>query len=54
MKSYLKLWDGRRVAIEQTTTAITATFEGDKEPRAITSTDYMRLVMMGTPCGTIE
>ena len=53
MKSYLKLWDGRKVAIEQTTTAITATFEGEK-PKAITSTDYMRYVMMGTPCGTIE
>lgn len=54
MKSYLKLWDGRKVTIEQTTTAITATFEGEKQSKTITSTDYMRLVMMGTPCGTIE
>lgn len=53
MKSYLKLWDGRKVTIEQTTTAILATFEGE-EPKRISSQDYMHLVCVGTPCGNIE
>lgn len=53
MKTYLKLWDGRRVAIEQTTTGIIATVDGG-EPKAITSQDYMHLVCVGTPCGNIE
>lgn len=53
MKTTLKLWDGRRVAIEQTTTAIIAQFEGE-EPKHISSQDYMHLVCVGTPCGNIE
>lgn len=53
MKTYLKLWDGRKVTIEQTITAILATFEGE-EPKRISSQDYMHLVCAGTPCGNIE
>ncbi len=53
MKTYLKLWDGRKVTIEQTTTAILATYEGE-EPKRISSQDYMHLVCAGTPCGNIE
>lgn len=50
MVTRYKLYDGRRVAVEQTTTAILARFEGETEPRHITSTDYMRIVMAGVPC----
>ena len=53
MKTCLKLFDGRKVAIEQTTTGIIATVDGG-EPKAITSQDYMRLVCVGTPCDNIE
>ena len=53
MKTCLKLFNGRKVAIEQTTTAILATFEGE-EPKRISSQDYMHLVCVGTPCGNIE
>jgi hypothetical protein len=49
MVTKYKLYDGRRVAVEQTTTAILAHFEGE-QPRHITSTDYMRIVMAGVPC----
>jgi len=49
MKTVLKLYDGRKVTVEQTITAITAHYEGEPEPRAITSEQYMRLVMAGTP-----
>ncbi len=48
----LKLLDGRRVTIEQTITAITAHYDGEPEPRAISSEQYMRLVMAGVPVGT--
>ncbi len=53
MTTTLKLWDGRRVAIEQTTTAIIATFEGC-EPKAIDSRTYMKYVLQGTPCDSIK
>jgi hypothetical protein len=53
MKTTLKLWDGRKVAIEQTTTGIIATVDGG-EPKAITTSKYMELVMHGVPCGSIE
>lgn len=53
MVTTLKLWDGRRVAIEQTSTAIIATIEGG-EPKRITSQQYMNYVLQGTPCGNIE
>lgn len=53
MKTRLKLFDGRKVVIEQTITSIRAHFEGESEPRNITSSEYMRLVWQGTPCGAI-
>lgn len=53
MTTYLKLFDGRKVAIEQTTTAIFAKFEGE-QPKPITSQQYMKYVILGTPCGSIE
>jgi hypothetical protein len=53
MKTCLKLFDGRKVAIEQTTTGITACVEGG-QPKQITTGKYMELVMHGTPCGSIE
>ena len=53
MTTTLKLWDGRKVTIEQTTTAIIATYEGE-QPKQITSQDYMRLVCNGTPIGGIN
>lgn len=53
MKSYLKLWDGRKVTIEQTTTGIIACVEGG-QPKQITTGKYMELVMAGVPYGSIE
>ena len=53
MKTCLKLFDGRKVTIEQTTTGIIATVDGG-EPKAITTSKYMELVMHGVPCGNIE
>ena len=49
MTTRLKLWDGRKVTVEQTMTAIRAQFDGEPEPKAITSEQYMRLVLCGTP-----
>ena len=48
MKTRLKLFDGRKVTIEQSMTGITACVDGGK-PKAITSTEYMGLIMAGTP-----
>ena len=53
MKTRLKLYDGRRVTVEQTMCAIKAQFEGE-EPKAITSSQYMGLIMAGTPVGSVE
>jgi hypothetical protein len=54
MKATYKLWDGRKVSVEQQMHgAIHATFEGE-QPKAITSQDYMRIVIQGTPVGQIE
>ena len=53
MTTYLKLFDGRKVAIEQTTTAIIACIEGG-QPKQITTSKYIELVMHGVPCGSIE
>jgi hypothetical protein len=50
MTTRLKLWDGRKVTVEQTMTGIMAHYDGEPEPKAISSTEYMRLVMAGTPC----
>jgi len=53
MVTRLKLHDGRKVAVEQTMTGITARVDGG-EPKPITSQVYMSLVMAGTPIGDIE
>ena len=44
MTTTLKLFDGRKVTIEQTMTGITANVEGEA-PKRITSEDHMQLVM---------
>lgn len=44
MKTTLKLFDGRKVTVEQTMTGIYAQVDGG-EPKRITSEDHMRLVM---------
>ena len=49
MITRLKLWDGRRVTVEQTITAIRAQFDGETEARTISSTEYMGLVLRGVP-----
>ena len=54
MTTTYKLYDGRRVAVEQTTTAIIAHFDGERQPRHITSTDYMRIVLAGVPCQSLD
>lgn len=43
MKTTLRIYDGRRVTIEQTMTSITAQVDGE-EPKPITSDQYMKLV----------
>lgn len=43
MKTRLKLFDGRRVTVEQTMTGITAQVDSG-ERKAITSEQYMKLV----------
>ena len=43
MKTTLKLFDGRKVTVEQTMTGITAQVDGE-EPKPITSDQYMKLV----------
>ena len=53
MKTKMKLWDGRVVTIEQTTTAILASYDGEAEAKHITSEQYMKLVLQGVPCGNI-
>lgn len=53
MKTTLKLFDGRRVTVEQTMTGITAQVDGE-EPKPITSDKYMQLVMASTPCEGCE
>ena len=45
MKTCLKLFDGRKVAIEQTMTGIFASVEGgEQEPVRITTEKYMQLI----------
>ena len=45
MKTRLKLFDGRKVTIEQTMTGIYASVEGgEQEPVCISSEQYMKLV----------
>lgn len=53
MKTRLKLFNGRKVVIEQTLSAIKAKFEDEPEPRNITSSEYMKLVWQGVPIGNI-
>jgi hypothetical protein len=54
MKTVFRLYDGRTVTVEHTTTAILAQPEGAPEPKAITSTDYMKIVMCGNIIGEIQ
>lgn len=49
MKTTLRLYDGRRVTVEQTMTSIYAQVDGG-EPKPITSEKYMQQIMAGTPC----
>jgi hypothetical protein len=53
MITHYKLWDGRKATVEQTVTGIYAQI-GNGKRKAITSTDYMKIVMAGTPCDRIE
>lgn len=51
MKTRLKLFDGRKVTVEQTMTGIYASVDGgEQEPVCITSEKYMQLIMASTPC----
>ena len=50
MKTRLKMWDGRKVTIEQTITSIRAKFDDEPEARMIDSREYMGLVIGGVPC----
>jgi len=55
MKTTLRLYDGRRVTVEQTMTGIYASVEGGKqEPVCISSEKYMQLIMASTPCEGCE
>ena len=47
MTTRFKLWDGRKVTVEQTMTGYEAQYDGECEKRRITSSDYMRLVLTG-------
>ena len=49
MTTRLKLFDGRKVTVEQTMTRITVQEDGG-EPRDINSREYMGLIMSSTPC----
>ena len=49
MTTTLRLYDGRRVTVEQTMTGIYAQVDGE-EPKPITSEKYMQLIMASTPC----
>ena len=49
MTTTLRLYDGRKVTVEQTMTGIYASVDGG-EPKRITSEEHMRLVMASTPC----
>ena len=50
MTTRFKLWDGRKVTVEQTMTGYIAQTEGENEKKRITSTDYMRLVLNAQIC----
>lgn len=50
MITRFKLYDGRKVTVEQTVTGIVAQTEGESEKKRITSTDYMRLVLTAQIC----
>jgi hypothetical protein len=52
MTTTLKLFDGRTVTVEQTITGITAQVDGG-EKKAISSEQYMGLIMAGTPVGSV-
>ena len=47
MVTRFKLWDGRKVTVEQTMTGYEAQYDGESEKKRITSQDYMRLVLTG-------
>ena len=47
MVTRFKLWDGRKVTVEQTMTGYEAQYDGESEKKRITSKDYMRLVLTG-------
>lgn len=53
MTTTYKLYDGRRVTVEQTMTRIIARVDGG-EPKTITSTQLMGIVMSGTQVGPVE
>lgn len=46
MVTRFKLWDGRKVTVEQTMTGYEAQYDGEEKKR-ITSNDYMRIVITG-------
>lgn len=50
MITKFRLWDGRKVTVEQTMTGYIAQTEGESEKRRITSSDYMRLVLNANIC----
>ena len=49
MTTKLRLYDGRKVTVEQTMTGIRAHYDGEPAPKAISSTEYMCLVLRGVP-----
>lgn len=53
MKTTLRLYDGRKVTVEQTMTAIIAQVDGG-ERKTITTEKYMQLIMASTPCEGCE
>lgn len=55
MKTTLRLYDGRRVTVEQTMTGIYASVDGgEQEPVCISSEKYMQLILASTPCEGCE
>ena len=50
MITTFRLYDGRKMNVEQTMTGYTAQVEGESEKKRITSQDYMRLVLTANIC----
>lgn len=53
MKTKFKLFDGRKVTVEQTLTAIRAQYDGEAEVRNIDTLEYVHIVRTGVPIANI-